>query len=470
MEHRVYSPLELDAIGEIINISLGSSATAISSMLDHRVNISTPNVTPMAIEKFNVMDVNSVLGIEIKYVSGITGNNIMLLKKQDVRVIVDILMGSETQDDDFELNDFSISAACEVMNQMMGAASTALSDFLGKPVNISTPEPFMVDDIEQFKTEHITPNSGKGTVVVVKFTMDVEDKLSSEFVNIMPVELADELLAGFGFDAEPVFGDINDMEAAISENAAEQEPKTGEEAAELLQDIEKEAQQKSVKDIELKQPEAPPPEYLGSTEPQVQQEAPPQGAHTAPPQNAYGAPLQGAYGAPPGEYGAPPQGAYGAPPQMPPQGAYGMPQQNIMPQGAYGAPVGGGYGVPPQHASNVMYQGDPKVINAQRAELPTLNQGDRLTAEQAQNLDLIMSVPLQISVEIGRTKRKVEDILTFTKGSLVVLDKLAGDQVDLYVNGLCIAKGDVVVINDSFGVRITEVLKQSQLLEIAGQK
>ena len=60
-----------------------------------------------------------------------------------------------------------------------------------------------------------------------------------------------------------------------------------------------------------------------------------------------------------------------------------------------------------------------------------------------------MSVPLEVSVEIGRTRRKVEDILTFSKGSLVVLDKLAGDQVDVFVNGLCIARGDVVVIDDT---------------------
>ena len=103
-------------------------------------------------------------------------------------------------------------------------------------------------------------------------------------------------------------------------------------------------------------------------------------------------------------------------------------------------------------------------------QLPALDVADRLGEEQAQNLELIMSVPLEISVEIGRTRRKVEDILTFSKGSLVVLDKLAGDQVDLFVNGLCVARGDVVVIDDNFGVRITEVLKRSELLEMTQNK
>ena len=103
-------------------------------------------------------------------------------------------------------------------------------------------------------------------------------------------------------------------------------------------------------------------------------------------------------------------------------------------------------------------------------QLPALDVADRLGEEQAQNLELIMSVPLEISVEIGRTRRKVEDNLTFSKGSLVVLDKLAGDQVDLFVNGLCVARGDVVVIDDNFGVRITEVLKRSELLEMTQNK
>ena len=71
-----------------------------------------------------------------------------------------------------------------------------------------------------------------------------------------------------------------------------------------------------------------------------------------------------------------------------------------------------------------------------------------------------MKVPLEISVEIGRTRKLVKDILEFTQGSLVVLDKMAGEQADLYVNGECIAKGDIVVVEDNFGIRITEILKK----------
>ncbi len=118
----------------------------------------------------------------------------------------------------------------------------------------------------------------------------------------------------------------------------------------------------------------------------------------------------------------------------------------------------------------VYQQPAPKLVNAQPFPMPALDVADKIGQEQAQNLELIMSVPLEVSVEIGRTRRKVEDILTFSKGSLVVLDKLAGDQVDLFVNGMCVARGDVVVIDDNFGIRITEVLKKPGLQELVQSK
>jgi flagellar motor switch protein FliN/FliY len=118
------------------------------------------------------------------------------------------------------------------------------------------------------------------------------------------------------------------------------------------------------------------------------------------------------------------------------------------------------YGQPPAYGQPPMYAPQPKVINAQPMPMPQLDLAEALGKEQAQNLDLIMEVPLQVTVEIGRTQRKVQDILGYSKGSLVVLDKLAGDQVDLFVNGKCIARGDVVVIEDNFGVRITEILQK----------
>ncbi len=219
MAQNIFNPMELDAIGEIMNISLGSSATAVSNMLDHRVDITTPSVDVVSVDDFSIGDLEPAIGVEIRYVSGLEGSNIMLLKKSDVKVIVDILMGSETPEEEFELNDLTVSAVCEVMNQMMGAASTALSDFLGHPVNISTPQSFALDDMDKFKKEHFAAEGD--TLVVVRFMLSIEDILKSEFVNVMSVDLARELLAGF----EMNFGSVSSEEDSAAKAApAKAEP------------------------------------------------------------------------------------------------------------------------------------------------------------------------------------------------------------------------------------------------------
>ena len=131
MAQNIFSAMELDAIGEMMNISLGSSATAVSNLLDHRVDITTPKVTVVPISEFTLGELEPAIGVEIKYVSGLEGSNIMLLKRSDVKAIVELLMGTEIPEEEFELNELTISAVCELMNQMMGAASTALSRFSG---------------------------------------------------------------------------------------------------------------------------------------------------------------------------------------------------------------------------------------------------------------------------------------------------------------------------------------------------
>ena len=119
------------------------------------------------------------------------------------------------------------------------------------------------------------------------------------------------------------------------------------------------------------------------------------------------------------------------------------------------------YPYPPQEAPAPAPE--PKMISAKPLHVPEMDLEEKIGKEQAQNLELVMEVPLQIAVEIGRTRRKVQDILAFSKGSLVVLDKLAGDQVDVLVNGKHIAKGDVVVVDDNFGVRITEIVQNEPM-------
>ena len=414
MAQNIFNSMELDAIGEIMNISLGSSATAVSNMLDHRVDITTPSVSVVSVDEFSIGDLEPAIGIEIRYVSGLEGSNIMLLKKSDVKVIVDILMGTETPDEEFELNELTISAVCEVMNQMMGAASTALSDFLGHPVNISTPQSFPLDNMEEFKKDHFVSNSS--TLVVVRFLLSIEDILKSEFVNVMSVDLARELLAGF----EMNFGTVPSEESA------------------------------------------PAPEPKPAPQPEPQPAPQPQGAA----QSAGGPVLsQEEIERMLGGMGGQSQPAQ---PQQEPVQQAPVQQAPVQQAPVQQAPVQQipVQQVPVQQAAPTWPAPEPKLINATPMSFAPLDVEDRLGKEQADNLELIMSVPLEISVEIGRTRRKVEDILSFSKGSLVVLDKLAGDQVDLFVNGLCVARGDVVVIDDNFGVRITEVLKQSELLKL----
>ncbi|MBQ9413384.1 MAG: chemotaxis protein CheC, partial [Oscillospiraceae bacterium] len=212
MSKDIFTPMEIDAIGEIMNISLGSSATAVSNLLDHRVDITTPKVSVVNAEDFTLGELNPAIGVEIRYVAGLDGSNIMLLKMADAKVIVDLLMGMETPDEEFELNELTLSAVCEVMNQMMGSSSTALSDFLGRVVNISTPVTFDGSDIEMMRQKHLPVETGP--IVVVTFTLSIEGSMQSEFMNVMSVELAKELVSGFGLGEDEDSSGVLEAETA----------------------------------------------------------------------------------------------------------------------------------------------------------------------------------------------------------------------------------------------------------------
>ena len=454
MQNPVFSPMIIDAIGEVMNISLGSSATAVSNMLDHRVDITTPTVTVVNVEEFSLGKLEPAIGVEIKYVCGLEGSNIMMLKRSDVKAIVDILLCTETPDEEFELNELSISAVCEVMNQMMGAASTALSDLLGRMVNISTPESFSLDDLEQVKRDHFPVTAGP--VVVVSFKLSIEGVLQSEFLNVMSVELAKDLAAGLGLEDELMLVDS----APASAPAPAAAPSSG-------GTLSQEEIEKLMGGMGAPAPApAPAPAAAPSSGGTLSQEEIEK--------------LMGGMGTPaPTPTPTPAPAAPPQMPQMPPMAApMGDPMQ--MPGGMppyygyppYGQPAEGGYPYPYPYPPYPMYPPqqpaptppEPKVIETSPLKMKELQNDNKLPKEQQKNLDLIMSVPLEISVEIGRTRRKIQEILSFSKGSLVVLDKLAGDQVDLFVNGQCVAKGDVVVIDDNFGIRITEVLDKPDLL------
>lgn len=389
MSSKCFSTLEMDAIGEILNISLGASATAVSTMLNARVDITTPVVNVVEKEEFQMDRVEPAVGVEITYISGLQGKNIMLLKRHDVKVIVEMLMGIQMSDEEFELNEMNISAVCEVMNQMMGASSTALSEFLGRMVNISTPISFPIESEHEFVEKYFEDNNPK---VVVGFTLKIADKLESEFFNVMPIELAKSLVEGFIPNEE-----IAKVEEEKQENLIAQEV-----TAEMKAPDESKVKE-TISDSVI------PEQTMESVASQM--------------------------------------------PQM--SGDASMMQMQMMQQMMMQMQM------MQQKMEDQQKASEPRLINVQTASSPAIapDKNIDLAEGQAENMELIMGVPLELSVEIGRTKKLVKDILDFTKGSLVVLDKLAGEQVDLFVNGQCIAKGDVVVVEDNFGIRITEIMK-----------
>lgn len=454
MGSNVFSPMAIDAIGEIFNISLGSSATAVSNMLARRVDITTPTVSVVSAKDFTLGDLQPAIGVKIDYVAGLSGSNIMLLKRSDVRAIVDILMGSTTKDEDFEINELNMSAICEVMNQMMGAASTAMSDFLNRMVNISTPQAFEIGSLEEFVEKYFPSN---GMLVVVRFKFSVEDAVESEFMSALSMDLVRELLKGFGIEGEDVgMGAEPEPEpAAQPAAAAEPELSSGSGASLSQEEIEKLMAQNFAEEQVAQQNASPQPAVS------AEQPAQPQVAATPAPQQPVAAvpaqqtPVQ-----------QPVAQAQQDVPQAMPQMSPEMQQQYAaMPYPPYGMqmPYPPMYYMPPQQQAAP----EPKTIKTTKPAMPKFEEhATSLNEEQESNLDLLMSVPVDVAVEIGRTRRRVKDILNYTKGSLVVLDRLAGDRADLYVNGKCIAKGDIVVVDDNFGLRIAEIIEPLALEDL----
>ena len=454
-----FNEMEFDAIGEIMNISLGASATAVSTLLGTKVNITTPIVQVKSKEDFDFRDLEPAVDVEISYVEGISGKSVMLFSRNDVRVIVSMMMGAEIPKEEFVMDEINASAIREVMNQMMGASATALSEFLGTTVNISTPVSYEIDDGNAFKEKYF---EGSEENVVVRFTLEIEGKLSSEFINIMSVDLVKRLLEPF----KAQFGVEEDDEYIPSE-----EPAAPVEApqAEVEEAVPGETPQ-AKKSGPVDQAEAD--ALLASLLKAQAEEGGTDATHQASSDNTA-----------PAENQPPKQEAQAVPVQPMPEAtpAQPIPQAAPTPQAIPQGMVMGGMMDPMtmqlitqmQQSQTQMMElmremqstKNSKAAPAEPSIIKPLNSKEFLDdaegkEENASNRELLMKVPLEISVEIGRTRKLVKDILEFTQGSLVVLDKMAGEQADLYVNGECIAKGDIVVVEDNFGIRITEILKK----------
>ena len=462
-----FNEMEIDAIGEIMNISLGASATAISTLLGTKVNITTPVVQVKNKENFEFRELEPAIGVEIAYVQGIDGRNIMMFSRNDVRIIVSMMMGSEIPEDEFVMDEINASAIREAMNQMMGASATALSEFLGTTVDISTPISYEITDGAAFKDKYFEGNEEN---VVIRFTLEIEDNLKSEFLNIMSVDLVKKLLkpftAQFGMGEEEDDEVVASSEEAVSPQVEESAAEAPVAAAEAPAAEEAPMPAKSGP-IDQATADALLASLLAEQNGEGASEATPAPAAepAAAPEPVAAAP------APVAEPAAPAPQPTAAPQPAPAQMA---PQMMAMPQGvAYQDPL-------TLQLLNQMQQSQTQMLELIRdiqggknkeakSSEPSLikplnsrefeNEGGE-AGENPDNREMLMKVPLEISVEIGRTRKLVKDILDFTQGSLVVLDKMAGEQADLYVNGECIAKGDIVVVEENFGIRITEILKK----------
>lgn len=413
-----FNEMEIDALGEMMNISLGASATAMSTLLGSTVHITTPKVKILTRDQFEFKKLEPAVGVEIAYVEGLEGSNIMMFSRNDVRIIVGTLLGEEVPDDKFELDEINRSAICEVMNQMMGASATALSEFLKFTVNISTPVSFEITDAESFKNKYFPEAI---PMVVISFTLEIEGKLKSEFLNIMPEKLAKRLLEPFEISLEEA--------AEVQTEDKESGSKAVEETAEKV--IEEAAEK------EKTQPD-PEPAPTPQPEPAPQPAPVPQPASTPQP-----APTsQPVYSQIPAGISADMNPAIL---QLLNQMQQSQVQMMQLMQD-----------MEKREQEGKKESREPALIRP--ANAPGLESSGSENGEESANQEMLMKVPLEISVEIGRTKKLVKDILEFTQGSLVVLDKMAGEQADLYVNGQCVARGDIVVVEDNFGIRITDIV------------
>lgn len=393
----VLSDYEKDAVGEISNISMGTAATTLSSLLNQKVNITTPRVEIADWDHLSSRYDRPCVMLQIRYKEGLDGNNVLILKEKDVKIITDLMMGGPGNADDAEeLTDLHLSAIGEAMNQMMGSAATSLSSMFNRKIDISPPIANIVETYNEM--DESLPPFLAGEFVLVAFKMQIGDLIDSEIMQLYPIDFARELLNMFSLD--PTMGGQMNTEDTPATNVQSQQSQP-EPQPQAQQPVQQQPQPAPDMSAQQQQP------YMGM-----------------PQQNMAGQPMQGM------PVGMP----YG----------YGMPQQG-MPMG-----MPYGYGMPQaQPAQDVNVA--PAAFQPFSADVNPLT--------QQENIDLIMDVPLQVTVELGRVSKSIKEILEFAPGTIVELNKIAGEAVDVLVNGKYVAKGEVVVIEENFGVRITEIIK-----------
>lgn len=346
---------ERDAIGEIANINMGTAATTLSTLLNNKVTITTPKVSYVTINEISAQYDKPCVFIHISYIDGISGNNVLILKEHDVKVITDLMMGGDGSNTDGELTELHLSAISEAMNQMMGSAATSLSSMLDKKVDISPPTASVVDLNDSIDDVTVS-NFLSDELVQVSFDMRIGDLVDSQIMQLYPFDFARDLYQKF-------VGEVG-----IGQEPVQPEPVVAPEPQQMPE------QTASMPGMGMDM-------NMAAQQPQMQQ----------------------------------------AMPQQP----YMMPTPNV---------------------------------NVQPAQFQPFNAGVSPLIQQ-ENIDLIMDVPLEVTVELGRSNKSIKEILDFSPGTIIELNKLAGEPVDVLVNGKFVAKGEVVVIEENFGIRITEISK-----------
>ena len=366
---------EKDAIGEVANISMGTSATTLYSLVNRKVNITTPVVT-MAVWDEVIEDYERpCVFIKIRYTEGLEGTNILVLKENDVKIITDLMMGGDGTNTDGELGELHLSAISEAMNQMMGSSATSLSSMLGRMIDISPPEASLVYT-DMLKEGANISSFLSGRFVKITFRMQIGDLVDSKIMQLYPTDFAKSLYSYFMDNREP------------------EEP----------------------------QPSMPMTQTAQTPPPQV-------------PNMDMGMGM-----------GSSMNMGMGMQPNMGMQQPMGM-QPNMGMQQPMGMQPGMGMQQP---------MGMPN-INIQPASFQAFS-SDVGAMQSQENIALIKDVPLEVTVELGRTSKAISDILDFAPGTIIELDKIAGEPVDVLVNGKLVAKGEVVVIEENFGVRVTEII------------
>ena len=379
IDDSLITEIERDAIGEVANISMGSSATTLFSLVNQKVNITTPVVSLARWENVLTEYERPCVFIQIKYTVGLDGSNILILKEHDVKVITDLMMGGDGTNTDGELGELHLSAISEAMNQMMGSSATSLSSMLDKMIDISPPEASLVD-LTEFKEGGDIAAFLAGTFVKIAFRMQISDLVDSTIMQLYPIEFAKELCSTF-------------LGAQLGEDVPAQETPAPAPAPA--------APQAGMPQMDMSQMQMGMPQMDMS-------------------QMQMGMPQMGM-------------------PQMQMMPQMGMPQMQMMPQMMPQMQMQPNMSIQPAQFQNFAGEFNPN--------------------QPQENIDLIKDVPLEVTVELGRASKSISDILDFAPGTIIELDKIAGEPIDVLVNGKFVAKGEVVVIEESFGVRVTEIIK-----------